>query len=140
MEKKKFILTEEYKQNAFKTPEGYFDVMQDQLTRRIAAKVQSPPGWRQVLRPQLAFAAGFAALVIAGYGGMHLLNSISNSSSDAMHDDMYAYVTDLLKIDENAVLSVMAEDTQEQLSIDTEAIISYLADASISLSDFAFLD
>ncbi|MCL2097207.1 MAG: hypothetical protein FWH23_00405 [Bacteroidales bacterium] len=140
MEKKQFKLTEEHKQNAFKTPEGYFDAMQDRLTARIAVETQPQLGWWATLRPQLAFAAGFVALVIAGYGGMYLLNSINNSSSDIANDDFYAYVIDMLNVDENAVLRVLSEDAQEHPSIDADAIMNYLADASISLSDFASLD
>ena len=138
MEKKKFKLTEEYKQNAFKTPEGYFEDMQDRLTARIAADAPSSSGWWATLRPQLAFAAGFVALVAVGYGGMHLLNSVKSSSSDTVHDDLYAYAADMLNVDEHTVLRLMSEEKQDS-SVDAAAIINYLADARLSLSDIASL-
>jgi malate synthase len=142
MEKKKFTLTDEYKQNAFTVPDGYFDAIQDRLTERIAAKLQPQLSWWRALRPQLAFAAGFVALIVAGYGGFYLLNNLKESPSTVVYyDDLYAYAADMLNIDENTVLQLMAEDRYEDSSvdIDTDAIINYLADARISLSDVASL-
>jgi len=140
MEKKKFILTDEYKQNAFTVPEGYFDRMQDKLSERIASMSQSHPvGWWRALRPQLAYAAGFVALIVAGYGGLHLLDRFSGSSTDMTPDDFYAYATNALRIDEHTVLRLMSEEMEEaqDSSVDTDAIINYLADARVSLSDIA---
>jgi hypothetical protein len=135
--KKKFILTDEYKQNAFTVPEGDFDAMHDRLSERIAATTQSPPSWRRILRPQLAFATGLMALVVAG--GLFLFNNLEESYPTMMYDDFYAYAADMLNIDENTVLHLMIEDRHDDSSIDTDVIINYLADASISLSDIASL-
>jgi hypothetical protein len=141
MEKKKFILTEEHKQNAFTVPEGYFETMQDRLIERISVETQPQPGWWQALRPQLTFAAGFVALVIMGYGGLYLLNSLKETSSGAMYDDdLYAAAADMLKIDEDAVLRVLSEEKHSDSSVDTDAIINYLADANISIADIASLN
>jgi hypothetical protein len=135
--KKKFILTDEYKQNAFTVPEGYFDAMQDRLSERIAVEYQpSPSRWR-VLRSQLAFAASLMALVVAG--GLYLLTDLKESTPTAMYDDLYAYAADMLNIDESAVLQLMAEDNYDDFAIDTDTVINYLADARISLSDIASL-
>ena len=135
--KKKFILTDEYKQNAFTVPEGYFDAMHDRLTERIAAKSQPQPSRWRVLRPQLAFATGLMALVVAG--GLFLFSDFKESPSIMMYDDLYAYAADMLNIDENAILQLMSEETHDGSSIDTDAIINYLADARICLSDIASL-
>jgi len=134
--KKKFILTDEYKQNAFTVPEGYFDVLQDRLSERIAAESPPAPSRWRVLRPQFAFAAGLTALVVAG--GLYLFN-LKESSPTMMYDDLYAYAADVLNIDEGAVLRLMAEDKQDDFAVDTDAVINYLADARISLSDIASL-
>jgi hypothetical protein len=139
MEKKKFILTDEYKQNVFAVPEGYFDAMQERLTERIAAESRPQPSWWQALRPQLAFAAGFVALVVTGYGGLYLLNSLRGTSTDDQYD-FYTYATDMLNINENDILSVVSEEKYQASDYDTDAIISYLADANLSLSDIASLE
>ncbi len=138
MEKKKFILTDAYKQNAFEVPKGYFDVLEEKVTERIAVVSQPQPSWRKALRPQLAFAAGFVALVIAGYGGLHLLNQLKSPAIKGVSEDIYAYA-DMLDIDENAVINLMTEKKHDP-SIETDAIINYLADANISLTDIASLE
>jgi len=141
MEKKKFILTDEYKQNVFAVPEGYFDAMHERLTERIAAETQLQPSWWQALRPQLAFALGFVALVITGYGGLYLLNSLRGPSTDTTQQhDLYAYAADMLDINENDILSVMSEEKHPASAMDTDIIISYLADANLSLADIASLE
>lgn len=138
MEKKKFILTDDYKQNAFSVPEGYFEAMQDRLTDRIAAETRPQPGRWRALRPQLAFAAGFVALIVAAYGSLHLFNESKRISTDMTADDLYIYATNVLNVDEHTVLSLMDEETQDS-SVDTDIIINYLADARIGITDIASL-
>jgi hypothetical protein len=138
---KKFILTDEHRQNAFGVPDGYFEAMQDRLSERIAAKNQPQQGWWKAVRPQLAFAASFVILMVAGYTGIHLLNNLQGIVLDAVQDDTYVYVVDILNIDENTVLDLMSEErNQHDSSVETDAIIHYLADARISLADIASLD
>ena len=135
--KKKFILTDEYKQNAFRVPENYFDTLQNRLAERMAAKSQPQTGWWQTVRPRLAFAASFVMLAIIGYSGIHLYN---NTKGLDTHDTSYVYVVDMLNLDENAVLNLFAEEDRHDLAIDTDVIINYLADAGICLTDIASLD
>lgn len=141
MDKKKFVLTEEWKQPAFTAPEGYFDTLQERVSEHIAAISAPQPSWRAALRPQLGFAAGFVAMALIGYGGVFMLNSLKGSSAGAASaaDEFYSMTADYLDIDENTVLHVLSEK-QAAPSVDTEAIISYLAESNISLADIAALE
>ena len=138
---KKFMLTDDLRKNVFNVPEGYFDILQDRLVERISeAEPQPQLSWFQALRPQLAFAAAFVALVAAGYGGMVLLNNLSPANDPAIPaslDDFYASA--LYHLDEQAVLHVIDEEKIDH-SINTEDIIDYLASTHVSLADIASLD
>ncbi|MDR3180332.1 MAG: hypothetical protein LBT61_00170 [Prevotellaceae bacterium] len=139
---KKFMLTDDLKKNVFAVPEGYFESLQDRLVERIsdAEPQQQQLPWFQVLRPQLAFAAAFVALVVAGYGGMVLLNNLNSPDDPAVPaslDDFYASA--LYNLDEQAVLRVIDEEKIDH-SVDTEDIINYLVSTHVSLADIASLE
>jgi hypothetical protein len=141
---KNFILTDDFKKNVFKVPEGYFDILQDRLVERISdAEPQEQLSWSQALRPQLAFAATFVALVVAGYGGMVLLNNLGQSNdvaTPASLDDFYAStIGGMYNLDEQAMLRVIDEKETDH-SINTEDIIDYLASTHVSLADIASLE
>lgn len=139
---KKFVLTDGLKKNVFNVPEGYFESLQDRLVEQVldAEPQQQPLSWRGTLRPQLAFAATFVALVVAGYGGVALLNNL-NSGGDpatpASLDDFYTAA--LGTLDEQAVLRVIDEEKIDP-SVNTEDIIDYLASTHVSLTDIASLE
>jgi hypothetical protein len=141
--KEKFILTDDLKKNVFNAPEGYFDSLQDRIAERVsAAEPQQQLSWFQVLRPQLAFAASFVALVVAGYGGVVLLNNLgaANDPVDPVSlDDFYASTIGMYNLDEQAVLRVIDEEKIDH-SINTEDIIDYLASTHVSLADIASLE
>jgi hypothetical protein len=140
----KFELTSELKQNAFTTPEGYFDTLYDRLVDGvIAAAPQKQPSWFKALRPQLAFAMSFIALVVAGYGGLTLLNYLApahDATVPASLDDFYVSAFDMLNVDEQTMLHVMADEEKIDLSVNTEEIINYLASTHVSLADIASLE
>ena len=141
--KEKFILTDGLKKNVFNTPEGYFDSLQDRLVERVLdAEPQQQLSWFQGLRPQLAFAASFVALVVAGYGGVALLNNLkpdSNPAASASPDDFYTSAIEMFRLDEQAVLRVIDEEKIDP-SINTEDIIDYLTATHVSLADIASLE
>ncbi len=135
MEKKKFILTDECKSLPFTAPDGYFDRLEDQVRERISNPKQS---WFDVLRPQLGFAVGFVSLVLIGYGGLFLLDSLK-PAAEVMAVDEYAYATGMLDINEDMVLQAVLDDEKE-IGLQTGDIMNYLADSNISLYDIASLD
>jgi hypothetical protein len=141
---KKFILTDDFKKNVFTVPEGYFETQQIRLIDRVLdAEPQEEVSWAQALRPQLAFAATFVALVMAGYGGVFLLNEFDKPNDVATPmslDDFYASaIGGMNSLDEQAVLHVFDDDKIDH-SINTEDIIDYLASTHVSLADIASLE
>jgi hypothetical protein len=140
---KKFMLTDDLKKNVFNVPEGYFESFQDRLVERISDA--DPPqqlSWVRLLRPQLAFAAAFVALVVAGYGGMVLLGNLNPADDPAASvslDDFYATAIENYNLDEQAVLRVIEEEKIDH-SVNTEDIIDYLASTHVSLADIASLE
>jgi hypothetical protein len=141
--KEKFILTDDLKKNVFVAPEGYFEALQDRLVERILdTESQEPLSWFQVLRPQLAFAAAFVGLVVAGYSGAVLLGNLNSSGDTAAPmslDDFYASAIEKHHLDEQAVLYVIDEEKTDP-SVNTEDIIDYLASTQLSLADIASLE
>ncbi|MDR3236206.1 MAG: hypothetical protein LBT48_05695 [Prevotellaceae bacterium] len=144
MKKKNFTLTDEFRRNAFTTPDGYFESLSVRIIETVAAAKRQPPlSWRQALRPQMAFAAGFVALVIAGYGGVRLLDSLSPATDPAVPaslEDFYAASLDMKHLNEETALHVIHSDETNDHSVNTEDIINYLASTRMSLADIASLE
>jgi hypothetical protein len=140
---KKFILTDDLKKNVFNAPEGYFESLQDRIAEQLsAAEPQQERAWVRVLRPQLAFAASFAALAAAGFGGVTLLNNLNagkETTAPLSLDDFYASAIETYRLDEKSVLRVMDEGHADP-SVNTEDIIDYLASSNVSLADIASLE
>ncbi|MDR3184830.1 MAG: hypothetical protein LBT49_05440 [Prevotellaceae bacterium] len=142
--KKEFILTDDLKKNVFNVPERYFESLQDRIAERMSAGEPQPQlSWIQALRPQLAFAASFVALAVAGYGGVVLLNNL-NAGEDATTvstslDDFYTSTLETYRLDEQSVLRVIDEEKVDP-SVNTEDIIDYLSSTHVSLADIASLE
>jgi hypothetical protein len=140
---KKFILTDDFKRNVFTAPEGYFETLQDRLVDAVlAAEPPKQLSWYQALRPQLAFAAAFVALVVAGYGGVVLLHNLTPNDDPAASvslDDFYTSTIERYHLDEHAVLRVINEEKVDH-SVNTEDIIDYLVSTHVSLADIASLE
>lgn len=140
MKSKKFILSDDFKQNAFTTPEGYFEALQIRVAGRISAATSKKQSWFAALRTQMAFAMAFVALTLTGYGGLYLLNNFTkDTTEDVMTAEDYSYAIDLLGIDEQSMLRAM-NDERIDVSVNTEDIINYLATANISIADIAYLE
>lgn len=140
---KKFMLTDDLKKNVFNVPEEYFETLQDRLVEQVLdAEPQQQLSWFQTLRPQVAFAAAFVALVGVGYGGVVLLNNLGPANDPAAPmslDDFYASAIDMYNLDEQSVLRVIDEEKIDH-SVNTEDIIDYLASTHVSLTDIASLE
>ena len=96
--------------NPFKTPEAYFEGLEDRLLSRIAAEEQPAtparhPAWR-IIKPALTLAAMFALIFGMGYGAVSLI-------------DYY-----------------QADESEETTELDEETLVSYLA-SELSFADLA---
>ncbi len=88
------------RENPFKVPEGYFDEFPARMQQRIQQESQlavKPRGRIiQMIKPALALAAGFAAIIVMVYFPLTYLNnrSIADSgdSEKIVFDDFFALV------------------------------------------------
>lgn len=114
----------------FKVPEGYFEGLRSRLDSIPEQRMSLGPVQR--IKPYLALAASFAAILIAG-------NVVLRSTADRIPDDdfyeEFGYVS-LLQADE-----YLQSDTARQDTISEEDVINYLIDsgASAELIEYAGL-
>ena len=140
--RKSVALNIELKRNVFTVPEGYFDTLQERITEAVAnaKRLSSVLRWRP-LRAQLAFAASFTLLIGVGYGVFSLLWPSTTASEKNYAGSFPNYLTQI--IDEPALIHAIANHSKHESAewqpvvaeMDDDAIIRYLADADVSLSD-----
>ena len=123
----------------FKTPEGYFESLEDRVMARIAAETQADtqkkrPVWT-ILRPVLTLAAMFALVFGMGYGVLSLTHTLDRSAGAA---DLSGYAT----VEEELIRPVSLIDyyqtdsaAEESTELDEETVANYLA----SELSFAYL-
>ena len=122
--------------NAFRTPEGYFDSLEDRVMARIAAETAQTPARRpvwSVLKPALTLAAMFALIFGMGYGVLSLTHTLGRDANVAATE--YASAEEEM-ITPASLINYYQSDPGEETELDEDAIESYLASA-LSYSDLA---
>lgn len=122
--------------NAFRTPEGYFDSLEDRVMARIAAETAQTPARRpvwSVLKPALTLAAMFALIFGMGYGVLSLTHTLGRDANVAATE--YASAEEEM-ITPASLINYYQSDPGEETELDEDAIVSYLASA-LSYSDLA---
>ena len=131
-----FIEHTDLKNNPFRVPHGYFDLLPQQIGQKIAQTstrnaLDVPLGlsFRRILSPQLAWAASFILMIGLGYGIARLTVSdpVDSELFSIDHISLFKTYT-LLQCDE-------LDD-----SLDSEDIIAFLTEHRISPNAIAFLD
>lgn len=114
----------------FKVPEGYFEGLKSRLESIPEQRVTLSPIQR--MKPYLALAASFAAILIAG--NVVLRGTTETSPADNFYEEL-GYVS-LLQANE-----YLQSDTVRQDTISEEDVINYLIDsgASAELIEYAGL-
>ena len=124
------------KNNPFRVPHGYFDLLPQQVGEKIAQmsaqetyEVASTISFRKSIRPQLSLAASFVLMIGLGYGLVRLLTPYRGDTElfDTDHISLFKTYT-LLQNDE----------WEEEL--DSESIITFLTEHRISPYSLAALD
>ena len=105
----------------FKVPEGYFEGLKARLNRIPEQRAELGPVQR--IKPYLALAASFAAILIAG--NVVLRSTAERILSDDFYEEL-GYVS-LLQADE-----YLQSDTARQDTISDEDVINYLIDSGVS--------
>lgn len=112
----------------FKTPESYFEGLEDRLMARVSAEAEPQPRRLWVLlKPALALAATFALIFGMGYGVLSLTHTLDGGKdSDASG---YATVEEEL-IRPISIINYYQSEGQEEAEeteIDEETLFSFLA-------------
>lgn len=122
----------------FKTPEGYFDGLEDRLMARIAAEVQPETSRKvriwAVLKPALTLAAMFALIFGMGYGVLSLTRTLGRGE---VSTDVAGYATaEEEMIRPASLIDYYQSNLAEETELDEETIVNYLA-TELSFSDLA---
>lgn len=125
----------------FKTPEGYFESLEDRLMARISVEAQKPAPTRKqriwlTLKPALALAATFALIFGMGYGVLSLTHTLDGrKAADAAAS--YASVEEEL-LRRSSILNYYqtGDPAEADEEIDEDTLISYLA-TEMTFSDLA---
>lgn len=125
------------KQNPFKTPENYFDSLEDRIMHSVEneEKTKKSSGAGKVyrlLKPVLGLAASFALVFVLVYYPVKYFSSgklVKTQSTDTTTNegnDFYSVV--ISSIDENALVNVLvSEDEISQEEINPDEVIAYLS-------------
>lgn len=112
-------------------PEDYFDSLKSRLESIPSAKVSHPGVWAG-MRPYLALAASFAAIVLIG--NALLRDTVKNQPADPFYsEDSYA---DIISITNPELLYNESEFDMEELS--DEDIINYLIESGVRTEHLAY--
>lgn len=135
MQRTNIIEQKELRENPYRVPHGYFDLLPQLIGKKIAppSKQESAPvhslSFGKSLRSQLALAASFILMMGMGYGVVRLI-----TPNDFDTDLSYTENISLF----NSYSLLQGEEWEDEL--DSEEIISYLTDHGISPNALAFLD
>ncbi len=116
---------------SYGVPDGYFDSLKARLGSIAEEKAVAPGTWMRV-RPYLAMAAGFAAILVIG--NAILRNTVSRQSTDqSLNENTYA---DMIAVTHPEALMNVMEYDHETLS--DEDIINYLIESGTEMEYLAF--
>ena len=71
---------EEFRQNPFTAPEGYFASLEDSLRDKVFATEKKPAGFVGVLKPALMMACSFAVILGIGYGILSMTGGLASQN------------------------------------------------------------
>jgi len=136
-------LSPELKQQPYTVPEGYFSDLSIRIAERIGEVTARPKiiQWR-TLRTQVAVAASFLLLLFTGYGVFSTFQKTSPAAITitTTEDPLIGIVLAYPNIDEYSLMQMVTEeDRNTSDALDDDAIIHYLANTSLNLTDIAAL-
>lgn len=125
------------KKNPFKTPENYFDSIEDRIMHSIenveqTKKASGAGKIYRLLKPVLGLAASFALVFVLVYYPIKYLSSeklVKTQTTDTTANegnDFYSVV--ISSIDENALVNALASEEEiSQEEINPDEVIAYLS-------------
>ncbi len=124
------------KTNPFRTPDHYFDSIEDRVMGNIAdqsqKKTSSANKVIRLLKPVLGLAASFALVALLVYYPInHLLlkNTVTSVTADSASSDIlnsYSFI--LTSIDENSLVNtIFSDETNSSTAINQDEVLAYLS-------------
>ena len=122
---------EEFKQNPFNVPEGYFASLEDSLRDKVFVTEKKPAGFVGVLKPALMMACSFAVILGLGYGILSMTGSLSSQMSQmSEYDEIAAAVENLNPALFEYLDELDFDSYQAQFTPSDEEILDYFATPS----------
>jgi hypothetical protein len=119
---------DEFRQNPFTVPEGYFASLEDSLRDKVFATEKKPAGFVGVLKPALMMACSFAVILGLGYGIFSLTGSLSSGQSQmTAYDEIAAAVENFNPALFEYLDEFDMDDYQAQFTPSEEDILNYFA-------------
>ncbi|MBR5736427.1 MAG: hypothetical protein IKX60_06525 [Bacteroidales bacterium] len=119
---------EEFRQNPFTVPEGYFASLEDSLRDKVFATEKKPAGFVGVLKPALMMACSFAVILGLGYGILSMTGSFSSQQAQmSEYDEIAAAVENFNPALFEYLDEIDIESYQAQFTPSDEEIMEYFA-------------
>jgi len=122
------------KKNPFRTPEGYFDSLEDRIMRGTEPlKKTKSTSTRiiQFIKPALGLAASFLLVGLLVYSPIKTLllkngtkSEVAQSTASDLLDD---YSLNLASIDDNALVNAIFSDELNTTTLDPDEVLAYLS-------------
>jgi hypothetical protein len=131
---------EEFRQNPFTAPEGYFASLEDSLRDKVFATEKKPAGFVGVLKPALVMACSFAVIFAIGYGILSMTGSLSSVKSQmSEYDEIAAAVENMDPALFEYLDELDFEGYQAQFIPSEEEILQYFATPSTDAALYHYL-
>lgn len=131
---------EEFRQNPFTAPEGYFASLEDSLRDKVFATEKKPAGFVGVLKPALMMACSFAVIFGIGYGILSMTGSISSQNAQmSAYDEIAAAVENMDPAMFEYLDQLDFEGYQAQFTPSEEEILQYFATPSTDAALYHYL-
>ena len=137
---KNILDREEFRQNPFTVPEGYFASLEDTLRDKVLGSEKRPAGFVGVLKPALMLACSFAVIIGIGYGVLSLTKSFGTQQYQM---SAYEAVADAVENFDPAMFEYLDqydfEGLASQFTPSEEDIMSYFATSSTDVALYDYL-
>jgi len=126
---------EQGKKNPFAIPEGYFESFSDRLHERMGIH-EEPAGkmaGRKILRPALAYIAGFCLLVIIGLVIPQLIHAPNTPQLNSETNMANLLQYSLENVDEQTIIEALLKYDKDPASpeITREEVVNYIQEQNI---------
>jgi len=129
---------DEFRENPFTAPEGYFDSLEDSLRDKVFGK-EKKPAFVGILKPAFMMALSFAVILGIGYGVLSLTNTAPSGQQMTEYDEVVAAVENFDPALFEYLDEFDVENYQAQFTPTEEEIMEYFATPSTDATLYHYL-